>query len=313
MRSSRRGTVAILCGLLLTSGCSMRTIAVRQTANILKDSLPVFETESDLEFVELALPASIKTIEALLLSDPENYGLLLMLARAYTAFGHVIMEDRFEEAQLAAAKADQDDSPLVARLKARTKAMYLRAHAFGVRALESRREGYRAALVKGRESLDKYLAGADKDDVGALFWSTMPLAAAMNIDRDDIKLLAMMPKVRAVMLGVVKLDEGYYFGGAHMVLGALFGSVGKMLGGDTERAKRHFEKALALTNRRFLLVHEMYARSLAVQIQDKALFKKLLEEALAADPKVLLPEQRLANIAAKRRAKRTLAKLDELF
>ena len=56
----------------------------------------------------------------------------------------------------------------------------------------------------------------------------------------------------------------------------------------------------------------MYAKTLAVQTQDKALFKKLLGEVLKADLSIY-PEQNLANVAAKRRARRLLKQMDDLF
>jgi predicted anti-sigma-YlaC factor YlaD len=110
----------------------------------------------------------------------------------------------------------------------------------------------------------------------------------------------------------LELDEGYYHAGGHMIFGALFGGMSKTLGGDPEKARKHFDRALSLTRRRFLLVQVMYAKTLAVQLQDPALFKKLLDEVLAADLSIF-PEQKLANVAAKRRARRLLARQGELF
>jgi len=88
--------------------------------------------------------------------------------------------------------------------------------------------------------------------------------------------------------------------------------VGRVLGGDAARARRHFDRALTLTRRRFLLVQVTKAQTLAVQLQDRALFDKLLGEVLAAKLSIY-PEQRLANVVAKRKARRLLARADELF
>ncbi len=97
-----------------------------------------------------------------------------------------------------------------------------------------------------------------------------------------------------------------------MILGSLYGSMGPSLGGDAAKAKKHFDRALALTERRFLLVQVMYAKTLAVQNQDLPLFKKLLNEVLDAKLEIF-PQQKLANVAAKRRARRLLKRADELF
>jgi hypothetical protein len=303
----------LLTTLALTLGaCSLRTMAVNQTVGILKDSLPAFEQEWDYELVEKSLPANIKTVEGFLISAPNNVDLLLMLSRAYSAYAMVLLEDRMEREKALADASDDDEAPEADRQRLRAREMYSRAHRYALRALDQRKEGFTKAFKKGRDALKKALASCDKDDIPALFWAGMPLASAVNIGRDDVALIAKLPQLKALMLRVVELDEGYYYGGAHLVLGGLYGGVGKMLGGDATKAKKHFARALALTKRRFLLVQTMYARTLAVQLQDKKLFRSLLQEVLTAKLSIL-PEQRLANVAAKRKAARTLAQEGELF
>jgi hypothetical protein len=56
----------------------------------------------------------------------------------------------------------------------------------------------------------------------------------------------------------------------------------------------------------------MYAQTLAVQVQDRALFTKLLQEVKAAKLSIY-PRQSLANVLAKRKAGRLVAKADEFF
>ena len=46
---------------------------------------------------------------------------------------------------------------------------------------------------------------------------------------------------------VVATDSTYYYGGAHLFLGTLYGSRPKILGGDPAIAKDHFETALRIT------------------------------------------------------------------
>ncbi|PID39743.1 MAG: hypothetical protein CSA65_07220 [Proteobacteria bacterium] len=305
-------TLLLLIAALPLYACSLKSIALKQTVGILKESLPAFEQEWDYELVERSLPANIKTVEGFLVSAPNDQDLLLMLARAYGAYAMVLIEDRMEQAKARADASDAIETPEVDRHRLRAREMYSRAHRYALRALEERRPGFSAAFAKGRDALKRALKTCDKDDVPALFWVGMPLASAVNIGRDDVTMIAKLPHLEALMTRVVALDEGYYYAGAHLVLGGLYGGVGKMLGGDPVKAKKHFERALILTKRRFLLVQTMYARTLAVQLQDKKLFRSLLEEVLTATS-AILPEQRLANVAAKRKAARTLARQGELF
>ena len=85
-----------------------------------------------------------------------------------------------------------------------------------------------------------------------------------------------------------------------------------MLGGNLEKARAHFEKSLKLADRKFLMTPYLYAKTYAVQTQDKKLFKRLLNEVIDA-PGDILPQQRLANELAKIKAKNLLESVDDLF
>ncbi len=297
-------TLLLASSLALLGGCSLQRMAVNQTAAILRQSLPAFETEWDFELVEAALPANIKMVEGFLQSGQDNRDLLLMAAQAYGAYALAILEDKLERAA--------EDSPEATALAQRAREMYLRGHRYGLRLLELRHPGFIAAAAKSVEALEPLLKACDREDVAGLFWAGMPLASAINISRDDVTMISEMPKAKALVARVLELEEGYYHGGGHMIFGALYGGMGKTLGGDPERARKHFDRALELTRRRFLLVQVMYAKTLAVQLQDRKLFEKLLGEVLQADLSIF-PEQKLANVAAKRRARRLLARASELF
>ena len=296
--------------LLLTSvccllpGCSIRRMVVDQTADVLKGAMPAFERDWDFDLVEAALPANIKMIEGLLEAGPDNRDLLLMASQAYGAFGLIFVEDQLEQAE--------EDTPAWETLRARGKEMHLRGHRYGMRLLETTEPGFKAAFDKGGEALDQALARCEAEDVPGLFWSGMPLFAAVNLDREDVDMIAMIPKAKALVQRVQQLDETYYHAGAHMILGAMLGSMAKSLGGDPPKGKLHFETALKLTKRRFLLVQVMYAKTVAVQTMDAKLFTSLLQEVARAELGIF-PEQKLANVAAKRRAKRLLEQQDELF
>ena len=56
----------------------------------------------------------------------------------------------------------------------------------------------------------------------------------------------------------------------------------------------------------------MYAKTYAVQAQDKKLFVEQLDAVIKSSGNIL-PEQRLANEVAKLKAKRLLKMVDELF
>ena len=85
-----------------------------------------------------------------------------------------------------------------------------------------------------------------------------------------------------------------------------------MLGGNLNKSKEHFEKALKISNKKLLLAPYMYARFYAVQTQDEKLFNNLLHYILSASAEIL-QEQNLANEVAKVRAERALRRKNEFF
>ena len=111
---------------------------------------------------------------------------------------------------------------------------------------------------------------------------------------------------------VANRDSSFYFGGADLFLGALYGSRPRMLGGDADRSRAHFERALAINGGEFLMTHVYYARSYAVQTQDEALFEDLLMT-VEKTPLEVLPEYKLANAVAKEKAKLLIARKSDLF
>jgi hypothetical protein len=85
-----------------------------------------------------------------------------------------------------------------------------------------------------------------------------------------------------------------------------------MLGGDPAKAKVHFDWAHKITRGNYLMAHVLNARWYAVAVQDRELFKQLLTKVLVS-PAGILPEARLTDEAAKKKAAALLEKIDDYF
>ena len=84
------------------------------------------------------------------------------------------------------------------------------------------------------------------------------------------------------------------------------------MGGSPEAARRHFERALALSNGTHAGPYLTYAQSVSVMNQNRTEFHDLIEKALAVDPD-RDSTQRLTNIVIQRRARWLLAREDDFF
>jgi len=82
--------------------------------------------------------------------------------------------------------------------------------------------------------------------------------------------------------------------------------------GSKDRARGYFERSLELSSGHRAVTYVAWASTVAVQDQDRAEFKRLLELALAVDLDGD-PESRLLNVLQQDRARWLLERADELF
>lgn len=273
----------------LMEGC-IQTLAVRSMGDIMGYAFDSFNEESDLQLAREALASDLKLLDALIKADPANEEFLLYATQGYNAYGLGFAEDDSVE---------------------RARVFYLRARDYGLRILE-RNSAFKDALDKDQATFTRALQSFSKDDVPALFWTASSWFSYINISRSDVAAFAGIPRATAMMEFVLAHDSTYYYGGAYLFLGAIEGSIAPMLGGRPGKAKDYFEKSLAISGGRFLLADLYYAETYAVQIQDKDLFESLLKK-IEDTPIDVLPEARLANAIAKRKARILATKIDELF
>ena len=279
----------ILLAALMLQGC-IQTMAIRTMGGIMDFGLETFNEESDLKLAESALGSNLKLVEALIKGDPENKKLLLMASQGFSAYALAFAEDESVE---------------------RARVFYLRGRDYGMRVL-MQNAAFRDALDKDVTTFQYAVKTFLKDDVPALFWTAFGWGSYINVNRSDVGALADLPKVLAMMEYVRQLDSTFYYGGPCLFLGSIEGSMPKVMGGRPERAKEYFDRAAELTNGKFLLTYVYYAKTYAVQIQDQGLFETLLKKVDDA-PVDILPEARLSNTIAKRKAKLLRERINELF
>lgn len=265
--------------------------------------MTAINAESDFEVFKLALPANLKTLEVLLASDTENPDFNLMLAQGWGGYAQLAMEDEIDLADLAG------DLARVAHLKARATAMYRKGQEYAARLL-----GGRAELIENRdaEQVKKVLAEFTISDVPALVWYAFNWVGQINLNQSNMALVAGLAKVEMTLERAIELEANYYYGLPYLLAGCIASARPAMLGGNLEKGRALFEKAIAVTQGRFLLAKFMFARYWAVQAQDRKAYCDLLRDVITA-PEELLPEQRLMNTVAKIWAERWRKRAGDLF
>lgn len=193
--------------------------------------------------------------------------------------------------------ADKRDAAFTVGLDWAEKALRLSAPAFV------------EAINKGKSHPDAIVL-APKDAVPAMYWYASNLgkwAAAKGFTtrvryKDDIK---------ATMEHIKKLDESFFYYAVYRYLGAYEASAAGLAGGDLKLSEEYFTQALAKSPN-YLGTRVLWAEYLCTKNKDKALYKKLLNEVLNADPTVD-PVIEQENRIEQKKAKVLLDNLDELF
>ncbi len=289
--------------LFLTGGCSMRSLAADTIGDMLASGDGVFTDDDDIELIGEALPFSIKLTESMILESPEHRGLLLAAARGYVLYAYAYV-------QFPAEQAAGRDLAEARRLRARARKLYLRAFSYAMRALEVEYPGLGAALARTPEDALVRIDVEATGEVPYLYWSAAALGLAISVSKRDTAMLARLPEVEALLQRGLLLDAGFDGGALHEFAMVWAEAIpGTSARGDLDA---HYRQALALSDGKRASVYVNYAVAKAVPSQNRALFDRLLADALAVDPDTL-PEKRLQNTIAQRRARWLLARSDELF
>jgi len=291
--------LAALLGLTST-GCIKKMILDGQIESTRKASAAV-DTLSDYEVANGVAFAGLAQFEGMHYLAPENENALFLLTKGWTGATFGFIEDQMEQAE----DAEGTESPLYKYHQARARAGYDRAIHYGLELLEMKNEGFKEAR-KNDQTIKAWLANfTEPEDAPNLFWTGYAWMAKVNV-RDTSSEEA-SAAVGDLFIGVamveraVELDEGYNYGTAHIALGSYHARTAMA---ELDEAKKHFDKAIALSGGKVLMAKFQYAAKYYCMKADKQNYEKLLNEVVNAGD--VFPEQRLSNTIAKRRAKRYL-------
>lgn len=282
-----------LCTLLTVLtlwGCSLQKLALKTTSGLFAYGIEALYSEPDLQIAEIAVASNLKLLEGFYLADPKNQTILSLLTQGFASYSLAFLEEQQPQ---------------------RASLFYLRARDYGLKWLAHSR-AFKGGVPKREADIRVRLPLLKKKDVPALFWTAFAWAGWVNLNRDNPQAVFDLSIVKAMMDRVLELDEGFFFGSAHLFWGSIYGSIPKMLGGDPEKAKEHFEKAMNLTDRKFLVALVYYAQYYAAPTLNEELFNQLLQQ-VADAPQDIMPGYELMTSFAKLRARHLLDQKENLF
>lgn len=279
------------CLILAAAGCiPVKQARVAAVALTLQDVAQAASKQTDTALIREGTPAYLMLVDGLIEAYPDSPELLLAGCRAYGSY-----------ASMVAGEA----SPRKA------EALYLTAKRYGFRALSGRTDFAQAAagnLDEFREFLQRY----QKEDVPALFWTAGAWAGWISSNLGNVEAVGDLPALEATLERTLQLDDRYYYGGPHLLMGVYLAARSPVFGSGLSESKTHFDRALAMSGNQALAAKVLFAEYYAVGIKDRRLYEATLREVVNA-PAAELPELTLSNTLAKEKAGRLLERTEEYF
>lgn len=277
--------------LILTSGCTLtRKIAVGSMVPILQNTVSGARERSDIDLVENGLPANLLLLDGLIRTEPRNAPLLTLGSYLYFGYALGFVEEKAARAASGYYELGRD---------------------YGLRALE-RHNAFRRGRTGSLDDFGRGVRSLQKRDVPAIAWTCANWGRWLSLNLDSPAAIAEMPRLEALLDRLLGLDPTFEHGLPHALRGTYDALRPQMFGGNPESARRHFEEAFRISGRKMLLYHVFYAEFYCRQMLDESCFLETLHEVEAA-PDDLLPDSRLFNQIARRRAQRLEARREELF
>ena len=288
--------------ILASSGCSIKKIAIKKLGDALADSGTTYASDNDPQLIKDALPFSLKLIESLLAESPRHRGLLFAASSGFTQYAYAFIKEEADE-------IEPENFALAAEKRARARSLFLRARDYGVRGLETKHPDFGTLLNKDPQLAVK---AAKAEDVALLYWTAASWGMAITLSKNEPALIVDLPVVEALVDRALELNEAFDNGAIHSFL-ITYEPVRQGAAGDPlDRARKHFDRAMILSNGHQAGPLVSLAETVSIAKQDRKEFQSLLDRALAVDVNAK-PEYRLANLVMQRRARWLLSRIDELF
>lgn len=274
-----------LAGMQLGGCASLMSSAASGLADNLSSAVL---NQDDPETVRAGAPSYMLLLDSFLEGNPDDPDLLMAAATLYASYGAVFAEDELRASRLTT-----------------------RARNYAQKAMC---ETYKASCGWPDATYDQFVASLDRINARHaehLYTYGFATLAYLRAHSDDWNSLAELPQVEALFNRYLEIAGDDVDSAVHTYMGILLTLRPSALGGKPEEARRHFEKAIELSDGRDLNAKVEFARCYARLLYDRELHDELLTEVLVADP--YANRLTLGNVMAKDDAVVLLAEADNYF
>ncbi len=279
---------ALLLGVaaFCLSGCaSLMSSAASGLTDSISDSVL---NQDDPETAKAALPTFMVLIDGMVRDNPKDPDLLSAGATLYASYGAIFAEDPERASRLTSR----------ARRYAHSAVCVV----------------YAPSCDWGDLTHDEFVAtldGIGSKNAQYLYTYGFASLVFLRAHSDDWNSLAELPNMEALFNHYLNISGDAVNSSVYTYMGILLTLRPPALGGEPERAREYFEKAIASSGGKDLGAKVEYARGYAKLLYERELHDRLLSEVLAADP--YQDGYTLSNVLAREQAMQLLSEADDYF
>lgn len=279
---------APLLALIFASlnGCAS---LLSSAATGLADNLSIaILNQDDPETVRAGAPSYLLLLDSFVEGSPDDPDILAAAATLYATYGAVFA----------------DDDVRASRLTSRARRYALKAMC----------ESYAPACGWPDAPYDEFVASLDgigSKKADFLYTYGFASLAYLKAHSSDVNSIAELPQIEALFNHYLDISGDAVNSSAYTYMGILLTLRPPAAGGEPERAREYFEKAIALTEGKDLGAKVEFARGYAKKLYEREMHDRLLNEVMVADP--YQDGFTLGNVLAQEDAAVLLAEADDYF
>jgi len=268
------------------SGCaSIMSSAASGLTDSISDSVL---NQDDPETAKAALPTFMVLIDGMIRDNPKDPDLLISGATLYASFGAIFADDEVRASRLTTRARNYAQTAMC--------------------------ETYAPSCDWPDATYDEFVATLD--GIGTkqseyLYTYGFTSLAFLRAHSSDWNSLAELPQVEALFNRYLDISDDEVNSAVYTYMGILLTLRPPALGGEPERAREYFEKAIVLTDGKDLGAKVEFAKGYAKLLYERELHDRLLNEVMAADPHQ--DGYTLSNVLAQEQAEILLAEADDYF
>lgn len=271
---------------LSLSGCS--TLMSSAATGLAENVSGAMFNQVDPETAKDALPTFIVLLDSFLEDDPYNPDVLSSGAQMYATYGAVFADDEVRASRLTTRGREYAQTAMCVT--------------------------YEPSCDWPGATYDEFVAtldGIEHKNAEFLFTYGLASLAYLRAHASDWNSLAELPQVEAALFHYLDIAGDDVSSGVYTYMGVLLTLRPPAMGGEPERAREFFEKAIDITGGKDLSAKVEYAKGYAKLLYERELHDRLLNEVLEADPDQ--DGYVLTNVMAQEEAEALLAEADDYF